>query len=119
MSTRRTLPLPQAPYGVQGGQAGQHSVSLNFCKDPMINGTVQIQRDKGNVVIKESAPCLKLSLSLLPDAEERLVLTDSIIRRKVPCRYKVEYGAACPAEVGFRCFHQRCEKGAAGLGCLV
>ena len=40
------------PYGLQGGQAGQYSVALVFCKDPLIKVTVQMQRAKGNVAIK-------------------------------------------------------------------
>lgn len=58
----------QPPYGVQGGQAGQYSVSIVFTKAPLLKITIQMQRAKGNVVAKGKRSMFETSvvMTLLP-----------------------------------------------------
>ena len=61
-----------------------------------------------------------VNANVITNAEERQVLTDNAVRRRV-LRNQVERGAACPFAFGLHCccFPQRCEKGAAWPWYLV
>ena len=53
------------PHGIQGGQAGQYSVALLFCKDPLIKVTVQMQRVKANVVVKGKRAMFEIAVVMM------------------------------------------------------
>ena len=54
----------ECPFGIQGGQAGQYSVAITLCLDPVVKFTIQLQCVKGNVVVKGKRAVFEIPIML-------------------------------------------------------
>ena len=52
------------PFGIQGGQIGQYSVTVSLSLDPLVRFTIQLQCAKGNVVVKGKRTVFEIDIVL-------------------------------------------------------
>ncbi|CAE7541015.1 unnamed protein product [Symbiodinium sp. CCMP2592] len=53
------------PFGIQGGQIGQYSVTVSLSLDPLVRFTIQLQCAKGNVVVKGKRTVFEVDIVLM------------------------------------------------------